>query len=202
IIIGVFALRGVANFGNNYLMEYVGQRVITDLRDALNDRIQYLPLSYFNRTPTGTIVSRVTNDVGQVRTALTEAAVSLLRDTTSLVFLMVVVIYQDWLLSLIAFVAFPLTVLPVMRLSRRLRRYSRRGQATLGTLTALLQETIQGNRIVKAFGMEEYEKARFADENRRLFRMYMKASSAKALVQPLMELLAAFGIAGVVWYGS
>jgi len=202
LIIGVFAVRGVANFGNNYLMEFVGQRVITDLRDALNDRIQHLPLSYFNRTATGTIISRMTNDVWQVRSALTEAAVSILRDSTSLVLLMAVVIYQDWLLSLIAFVAFPLTVLPVMRLSKRLKRYSRRGQATLGTLTALLQETIQGNRIVKAFGMEEYEKQRFAEENRRLFRLYMKASWAKALVQPLMELLAALGIAGVVWYGS
>ena len=202
VIIVVFVLRGFANFGNSYLTEFVGQRIITDLRDEVNDRIQYLPLSYFNRTPTGTILSRVTNDVTQVRAALTDATVSLLRDATSLVVLIVVAFLKDWVLALIAFVVFPLSVLPVLRLSQRLRRYSRRGQDTLGTLTALLGETIQGNRIVKAFGMEEYEKARFANENHRLFRLYMKASVSKALIQPMMELLAAFGIAGVIWYGG
>ncbi len=202
VILGVFLLRGVANYGNQYLTEWVAQRAITDLRDEMNQRVQYLPLSYFNRTPTGTIVSRITNDVAQLRNALTDATVSLLRDTTSLVILVCVAFYMDWVLAIIGFIVFPLSVLPVLRLSQRLRRYSRRGQATLGTLTALLQETIQGNRIVKAFGMEEYERGRFGAENRRLFGLYMKASRAKALIQPLMEMLAAFGIAGVVLYGG
>jgi subfamily B ATP-binding cassette protein MsbA len=202
VILGVFLLRGFVNYGNQYLTEWVAQRAITDLRDEMNERVQHLPLSYFNRTPTGTIVSRITNDVAQLRNALTDAIVSLLRDSTSLVILVCVAFYMDWVLAVIGFVVFPLSVLPVLRLSQRLRRYSRRGQATLGTLTALLQETIQGNRIVKAFGMEEYERARFGAENRRLFGLYMKASRAKALIQPIMEMLAAFGIAGVVLYGG
>src|SRR5690606_29634070 len=158
------------------------QRTITDLRDEMNERVQYLPLSFFNRTPTGTIVSRITNDVAQLRNSLVDASVALLRDSTSLVITVAVAFWLDWVLALIGFVVFPVSVLPVLRLSQRLRRYSRRGQATLGTLTALLQETIQGNRIVKAFGMEEYERARFSAENRRLFGLYMKASRAKALI--------------------
>jgi subfamily B ATP-binding cassette protein MsbA len=201
-ILVAFLIRGVANWGNQYFTEWVAQRVITDLRDAMNQRVQYLPLSYFNRTPTGTIVSRVTNDVAQLRNSLVEASVALLRDSTSLVVLIVVAFYMDWVLAVIGFIVFPVSVLPVLRLSQRLRRYSKRGQATLGNLTALLQETIQGNRIVKAFGMEEYERARFGDENRRLFGLYMKASRAKALIQPIMEMLAAFGIAGVILYGG
>ena len=202
IILLTFTVRGLANYGNQYFTEWTAQRVITDLRDAMNQRVQYLPLSYFNRTPTGTIVSRVTNDVAQLRNSLVEASVALLRDSASLVMLICVAFYMDWVLAIIGFVVFPVSVLPVLRLSQRLRRYSKRGQATLGNLTALLQETIQGNRIVKAFGMEPYELERFGAENRRLFGLYMKASRAKALIQPLMEMLAAFGIAGVVLYGG
>jgi len=202
VILLTFLVRGVANYGNQYFTEWVAQKVITDLRDAMNHRVQHLPLSFFNRTPTATIVSRVTNDVAQLRNSLVEASVALLRDSTSLVTLICVAFYMDWVLAIIGFVVFPLSVLPVLQLSQKLRRYSKRGQATLGNLSALLQETIQGNRIVKAFGMEQYELERFGAENRRLFGIYMKASRAKALIQPIMELLAAFGIAGVVLYGG
>jgi subfamily B ATP-binding cassette protein MsbA len=202
IVLLVFLVRGLTAYGNAYLIEWVGQRVITDLRDELNRRIQHLPLSFFNRTATGTIVSRMTNDVAQLRESLTQAAISLVRDSTSLVFVVAVAFWLDWVLALIGFVAFPIAVLPVLRLSQRLRRYSRRGQETLGTLTALLQETVQGNRIVKAFGMEEYERRRFQEENRRLFGLYMKATRARASIQPIMEMLGAVGVAGVLWYGG
>src|SRR4030095_17163989 len=101
----------------------------------------------------------------------------------------------------IAIVVFPASVLPMVRLSKRMRSYARTLQGSLGLLTALLQETVQGNRVVKAFGMEEYEKRRFADENRNLFRMALRVARIRAFVAPMMEILAAFGIAGVVWYG-
>jgi len=93
----------------------------------------------------------------------------------------VVAFVKDPTLALIAFLVFPASVLPIVRLSQRLRRFSKRGQRTLGILTSLLQETVQGNRVVKAFGMEEYERERFQTENRRLYRLYMKASMIKAL---------------------
>lgn len=202
VIIGVFLFRGLVSFGSTYLTEYVGQRIIADLRRELNDHIQHLSLSFFNRTPTGTIVSRVTNDVALVRAALTDAVAAVLKDASSLVVLVAVAFYQDWFLALIAFVVFPASVLPMLRLSRRLRQLSRRGQVTMGQLTALLQETIQGNRVVKAFGMEEYEKRRFNEENEHLFRLAMKGTRIRAFTTPMMEILAAFGIAGVVWYGG
>jgi len=202
VIIGTFLLRGVVGFGSGYLTEYVGQRIVADIRNALNDHIQHLSLSFFNRTPTGTIVSRVTNDVSLVRAGLTDAAASVLKDASSLVILVGVAFYQDWILSLIAFVIFPVSVLPIIRLSKRLRAFARKGQVSMGNMTMLLQETIQGNRVVKAFGMEAYEQQRFADENSRLFRLYMKATRIRAFTNPMMEILAAFGIAGVVWYGG
>ncbi len=202
VIIAVFLVRGLAGFGTTYLTEYVGQRIVADLRNQLTAHIQRLPLSFFNRTPTGTIVSRVTNDVALVRSAVTDAIASMLRDSTSLVVLVAVAFYHDWLLSVIAFVAFPASVLPIIRLSRKLRTFSKRGQVTMGNLTALLQETIQGNRVVKAFGMQDYERERSREENERLFRLYMKSTRIRAFTNPMMEVLAAFGIAGVVGYGG
>jgi len=201
-IVGVFLLRGVVGFGSTYLTEYVGQRIVADLRRALNDHIQHMSLSFFNRTPTGTIVSRVTNDVALVRAALTDAVAAVLKDASSLIILVVVAFYQDWFLSLIAFVVFPASVLPIVRLSKRLRSFAKKGQVSMGNLTMLLQETIQGNRVVKAFGMEGYEKQRFGEENERLFRLFMKGTMIRAFTNPMMEVLAAFGIAGVVWYGG
>ena len=202
VILLTFVVRGVFAYGSTYLTEYVGQRIVADLRTALNRHIQHLPLSYFNRTPTGTIVSRVTNDVAQLRSALTDAVAAALKDTTSLLILVGVALYQDWFLSLIAFIVFPAAVLPLMKLSRRLRRAARKGQATMGILTMLLQETIQGNRVVKAFGMEGYEQQRFGTENDRLFRFYMRQTRLKAIIVPMLEIVAAVGIAGVVWYGG
>lgn len=201
-IVAIFLFRGITSFAQNYLMDLVGQRIICDLRDELNQHIQRLSLAFFNRTQTGDILSRVSNDVALVRTALTDAVASVMRDATSLVALIVVAFYKDPILALIAFLVFPASVLPIVKLSQRLRRFSKRGQRTLGTLTSLLQETVQGNRVVKAFGMEDYERERFQAENRRLYRLYMKASMIKALTTPALEVLAAFAIGGVVWYGG
>ena len=168
VIVAVFVFRGVMSFGHIYLMEWIGQRVIADVRSQLNAHLLAMPLAFYHRHPTGTLLSRMTNDVGLMRSALTDAVASLMKDTTSLITLVVVAFWMDWVLASIAFVVFPLTVAPLLRLSRRLRRVTRQGQSTLGDLAALLQETIQGNRVVKAFGMEEYERRRFDAESERL----------------------------------
>jgi ATP-binding cassette, subfamily B, bacterial MsbA len=201
-IVGVFLFRGVMSFGHIFLMEWIGQRVIADVRSQLNAHLLAMPLAFYHRHSTGTLLSRMTNDVGLMRSALTEAVASLMKDTTSLVTLIIVAFWMDWVLASIAFVAFPLTVAPLLRLSRRLRKVTRKGQSTLGDLAALLQETIQGNRVVKAFGMEEYERRRFDAESERLVRLSTKAARIKAFTTPMMEVLASFGIAGVVWYGG
>jgi subfamily B ATP-binding cassette protein MsbA len=159
-------------------------------------------LSFFLRNPTGTLLTRVNSDVQLVRYAITDALASFLKDATSLVVLMVVAFLKDWVLASIAFFVFPASVLPIMRLSKRIKRLTRRGQISTGTLTSLLQESIQGNRIVKAFGMESYEDQRFVQENWKLFKQSLRASRIKAIVSPSMELLASFAIGGVVWYGG
>jgi subfamily B ATP-binding cassette protein MsbA len=201
-VVAVFVFRGLCGFGSSYLTDYVSNRIINDLRDELNAHIQDLSLGFFNQHATGTVISRVTSDVYVVGSSLTGSVASVLKDGVSLVVLVIVAFYQDWVLALIAIVAFPASVLPMVRLSRRMRAYARSLQGTLGVLTALLQETVQGNRVVKAFNMQAYEKRRFADENRNMFRMALRVARIRAFNTPMMEILAAFGIAGVVWYGG
>jgi subfamily B ATP-binding cassette protein MsbA len=137
-----------------------------------------------------------------LRFAITDALASFLKDATSLVVLIIVAFLKDWVLASIAFFVFPASVLPIIRLSKKIRRFTRRGQISTGALTTLLQESIQGNRIVKAFGMESYEEKRFMQENWRLFKQSLRASRTKSIVAPAMELLASFAIGGVVWYGG
>lgn len=202
LVVGLFAFRGIMNFGQSYFMDYIGLRIVNDVRNALHRHLQSLSLSFFQRHPTGTLISRVNNDVALIRVALADSVASLLRDTTSLLALIAVAFYQDWMLATIAFVVFPASILPVMRLTKRIKRFTRRGQVATGTLTGLLQESIQGNRIVKAFGMEGYEGKRFSEENHRLFKQSIRASRMRAIMNPAMELLASLGIGGVVWYGG
>ena len=202
IIIITFSFRSACNFGHIYLMEYVGQRIVEDLRNTLNAHLQSLSLSFFQRHPTGTLISRVTNDTLLVRQAITQATASMMRDATTLIVLVTVAFVKDWVLASIAFIAFPATILPLMRIYQKVRRLSRKGQGSLGYLSALLQETIQGTRVVKAFGMEGYERERFAAENHRLYTHAIRAGRLKAFVPSMVELLAACGIAGVVWYGG
>jgi len=201
-IVAVFVVRALVNFGHVYLGEYVGQHIVFDLRRQLNDKIQHLPSAYFDRVATGAVLSRITTDVLALRQALTEGAAAMLRDATTVVVLLVVAFYLDFTLAVIAFVVFPAVVLPLQGISRKMRRLSRQGLDTLGNLSALLQETIVGNRVVKAFGMEDYEKTRFEGESDRLLTTYMRAARLKAFTTPMTEVLAAIGVATVIGYGG
>jgi subfamily B ATP-binding cassette protein MsbA len=201
LVIGLFTFRGVMHFGQSYLTDYVGLRIVNDVRNALNRHFQSLSMSFFYRHPTGTLIARVNSDVVMLRFAITDALASFLKDTTSLIALVTVAFVKDWVLASIAFFVFPASVLPIIRLSRNIKKFTKRGQESTGRLTVLLQESIQGNRIVKAFGWK-YEDGRFMAENGRLFKQSLRASRIKAMVAPSMELLASFGIAGVVWYGG
>jgi subfamily B ATP-binding cassette protein MsbA len=202
IIVALFAFRGLMNFGQSYLTDYVGLRIVNDVRNALNRHFQSLSLSFFYRHPTGTLIARVNSDVQLLRYAITDALASFMKDSVSLTALIFVAFLKDWVLASIAFIVFPASVLPIMRMSRKIKRFTRRGQISTGALTSLLQESIQGNRIVKAFGMENYEQERFQQENWRLFKQSLRASRTRAIVAPSMELLASIGIGAVVWYGG
>jgi subfamily B ATP-binding cassette protein MsbA len=201
-IVVLFVLKGLFDYGQAYLMAYVGQKIIADLREKIYSHLQSLSLSFFARNPTGVLMSRVTNDVGLVQGAVTDAVTGLLKDSFTIVGLVGVVFYRDWKLAIVALVVFPLAVYPIFKFGRKLRSYSVRSQTTMGDISTILMETISGNRIVKAFNMENYERNRFAKENRRLFGILMKSVRVRAISHPLMETLGGLGIAFIVFYGG
>jgi len=202
VIIAIYFIKGACSYGQTILMSFIGQRVVTDLRSELYNHIQMQPLSFFTKNSTGILMSRITNDVNLIQGAVSEAVTSLFKDSFTLVGLIFVIFYRDWKLALIAMVVFPLTVYPIARFGEKMRKVATGTQITMGRLTSLLQETISGTRIVKAFGMEDYEGKRFAEENENLFRFFMKAVSIRALSSPFMEFLGGLGIAAIVFYGG
>ncbi|PKN76512.1 MAG: lipid A export permease/ATP-binding protein MsbA [Deltaproteobacteria bacterium HGW-Deltaproteobacteria-10] len=201
-VIGIFLIKGMCNFGQTILMSYIGLRIVTNMRNSLYEQIQKQSLSFFTNNPTGILMSRITNDVVSIQSASSEAITSLIKDTVTLVGLICVIFYTDWKLALIAVIVFPLTIYPISWIGRKMRNVATSTQITMGTLSSLLQETISGTRIVKAFGMENYENKRFAAENERLFALNMKAVSVNAISHPLMEFLGGLGIAAVIFYGG
>jgi subfamily B ATP-binding cassette protein MsbA len=201
-IIAIFLFKGLCNYGQNILMNSIGLRIVADLRNKLYEQIQKQSLSFFAGHSTGLLMSRITNDVQSVQTASSEAVTALVKDSFMLVCLVGVIFYTDWKLALIAMVVFPLAIYPITLFGRKMRKVTTSTQITMGTLNSLLQETISGTRIVKAFGMEQYEIKRFAAENERLFKHYIKAVSVNSITSPLMDFLGGLGIAAVIFYGG
>jgi subfamily B ATP-binding cassette protein MsbA len=198
--LGLAMLRGAFGFVAGYLNDWIGQRIITDLRNEATRHLQSLDLAFYNRHRAGQIVSRVTADVTLVRGAVTDAVRSVFQDTTSLIGLVSVAFYMDWVLALIAVVLFPVAALPLRMFSKQLRQNSRRQQEATARLNAMLHENVQGNRVVKMFGQEEREAQRFHEQDERIFRLFMKSSRVRSL--PLTEVIAGFAIAGIIWYGG
>jgi len=202
LIVGLYILKGVFYYGQAYLMSYVGQRIVADFREKLYDHIQRLSLSFFTKTPTGILISRLTNDVTLIQGAVSSALTSVLRDSFTIFALTVVVFYRDWKLACIAAIVLPLAAIPIIKFGEKLRKFSIKGQIRMGFITSLLQETISGNRIVKAFTMEDYESRRFAAQNDHFFKIIMKRQKIRALSSPVVEALAGVGIAGIVLVGG
>src|SRR5271157_4755454 len=201
-VIVIYLIKGVCNYTQTILMSFIGQRVVADLRNNLYRRIQMQSLSFFTKNPTGILMSRITTDVGYVQGAVSEAVTSLLKDSFTLICLVFVIFYRDWQLAIIAMFVFPLTIYPIAKFGAKMRNIATRTQVTIGSLTTLLQETISGTRIVKAFSMEEYENKRFAKENEHLFKLALKSVSVNAVSSPFMEFLGGIGIAAIIFYGG
>ena len=201
-VVGLYFLKGGCNYVQTILMNFIGQRIVADLREKLYRTIQTQSLAFFTKNPTGILMSRITNDVSYVQGAVSEAVTSLLKDSTTLLCLVFVIFYRDWQLAIIAMLVFPIAIYPIAKFGQKMRQIATRTQVTVGSLTTLLQETISGTRIVKAFNMEEYENRRFSDENERLFRLNLKAVSINAVSSPLMEFLGGLGISAIIFYGG
>jgi ATP-binding cassette, subfamily B, bacterial MsbA len=195
-------VKGLADYGEAVLMTRVGQRVIADVQIALFARLMRADLAFFHAHPSGTLVSRFTSDAALLRNAAANVLAGIGKDAVTVVFLVGVMFYQDWLLALVSFFVFPLAIRPIVAIGRRIRRVTANAQAEIGEFTTLLSQTFQGARHVKAYGMEQYEERRAAGLIERLFALIDRGTRTRSRTSPLMEALGGTAIAVVILYGG
>jgi ATP-binding cassette, subfamily B, bacterial MsbA len=201
MVIGIALFKGVSRFIQEYYIRTSGQLVVQAIRNQLFDHTIGLSMRFFTRTSTGNLMSRVLNDIGIMQTSVADVLVGIMRDGVSMLALIGVAFYTDWQMALIAFVVIPVTGLPASIIGRKIKNYSRRGQAALGTLTTVLEQAFSGIKVIKAFGAEAREQEKFHQENLGYYNFIRKVLKYVAFSAPVIELLAAFGAAGVLWLG-
>ena len=201
-IILLYIVKGFFAYGQSYLMSFVGEKVVANLREGLYAHLQKLSLSYFDRTATGLLMSRIINDVNLIQGAVSNSVTGFLKDSFTIVGLIGVIFYRDWRLAILAMLVLPIAVLPIVKFGKKLRKISTQSQKTMAEISIHLHETLSGNRIVKAFGTEDYEIKRFSDRVRKFFQLTMKDVSIKSMSSPIMEFLGGIGIAAIIWYGG
>ncbi|MDY0109561.1 MAG: ABC transporter transmembrane domain-containing protein [Candidatus Krumholzibacteria bacterium] len=195
-------VKNLAHYSSAVMMTYVGQRVIKNMRDDVFAALLAMPLGFFHRHRAGELISRATNDVQIANKAISISVTNLVRDPLLIVSYFAVCLYISWPLTLIALLVLPLSIGVIVRIGKHLRRYSHRQQERLADLTSVLQETVYGIRVVKAFAMEAFERGRFLRESERLFRDVFKIERTAQLGIPLTEQLSAIIGIFILWYGG
>ncbi len=200
VIVAVSLVKGVAWFGQFYLMSMAGQRMLTDLRQALFDKYLALSPAFYTRRSTGDLFQRFAADTSAVDYAVANAIPTYVREGLTVVVMLVSCFLLDWKMSLVSFCAVPVALVPIVRLSKRLKHVTSHAMNTAGHIGGMLQEALSGIRVVQAFGMEPYESRRFADASRKLVRIVRRSFVVRAISSPLMEVMAAIGIAAAIWW--
>ncbi len=201
-VILLFILKGGFYYTYSLLLERVGQSVIRDYRNKIFAHIHKQSLSFFNDSQTGTLISRVLADVGQMQSAVSNVIVQVTRDFFQIIFLLGVVFYMNWKLALITLIILPVASFPIYKFSKIFRKLSRRSQEETAEVSNLLYETISGSRIVKAFCQEDYEVDRFGKQIEKLFSITIKDAKYRVLQHPLMEIIGGFAVAAIIWVGG
>jgi subfamily B ATP-binding cassette protein MsbA len=199
-IICVFLINGLCDYFGNYLVNFAGFSAVTNLKNAVFDKVQRQGAEFFESQSTGQLMSSIMNDTDKVQVALSHILADFLRQIFAALGLLLVVIGKDWQLSLISLTVVPLVIWPVTRIGRRIRRTSRNTQDRQADMTQILQETLSGHMVVKAFGAEAYESRRFRESSRRLLRTNLQYVLQQAISSPLIEMVGAVVIVGLLWY--
>jgi ATP-binding cassette, subfamily B, bacterial MsbA len=201
-ILGLYLLKGVGAYVSSYLMTDVGQRVVHDLRNVLFRHILNQSAAFFSSQTTGRLMSRITNDVGQIQYAVSETLGDLMRESLSIVAYAGVLFYTDARLAVVCLTGAPLVVYPLVRLGQSVRRTTRRSQEALEHISHVSAEAFGGHRIVKAFGAEGREAEKFDRASWHLYRTNMRVTSALSVLPPLMEFMGGVAFVGALWIGS
>lgn len=201
-IIAIFVVRGLFWYGQNYLMSYVGQSVIIDIRAAVFKKLQRLSVSFYDKNKTGTIMSYVTNDVNALQSAMVENTIEMITEGFILIGSVVAMIYLDWRLTLFTVCTFPVVLWFMEFFGKKIRKTGGRIQECTADITSVLQESVASARVIKSFVREDYEVDRFDVENRANFRANMKNAQLMATLTPVVELVAVIGVTMIIWYGG
>jgi ATP-binding cassette, subfamily B, bacterial MsbA len=201
LIVLVFFIKGVFTFLKDYLLNSCGLRVLEQLRNELHGKFMTLPVSFYDENRTGMLMSRILNDVNEIKQSL-PSLIQMVTHLLTMIGLLGVIFYRDPFLATIAVLVLPLSFYPFFSFGRKLRKLSRKNQIKIADITSFLQELISGIKTVKAFATEGREKKRFAEENSRLVKISIKQTVIDGMSSPIMEFIGAIGIGLVVWYGG
>jgi subfamily B ATP-binding cassette protein MsbA len=201
IIVGMAIFKGLSRYVQEYFIKTAGQLIVQDVRNDLYGHSMILSMKYYVRNSTGKMMSRILNDVGMMQRSAADVLVEAIRESFTLVGLTASAFYSDWRLACVAFLVLPLALVPASIIGRKIKEYTQRSQQTLGDLTAVLQESFSGVKVIKAFGTETYETIRFRAENLAFYRFIRKTLKYDSASAPVIEILASLGIAGIFWYG-
>jgi subfamily B ATP-binding cassette protein MsbA len=201
-LFAVAVLKSIFNYGQNYLMNYVGNQVITDIRQQLFGKLIRLPVSYHDANTSGRLVARVVSDVTLMANAVAGVLKDIFQQGLTFLAMMGVIFYQNWRLGGLSVIVIPLAVYTMVRMGKRLRALAASGQERMGDMASTLQETLSGIRMVKAYGREESEAARFQQSNRSFLSTTMKAIQVSSLGSSHMEVIGVVGVAAIIWYGG
>ncbi|PUU95141.1 MAG: ATP-binding cassette, subfamily B, bacterial MsbA [Halanaerobium sp.] len=202
MMIVVYFLKGVSYYGKTYLVSYVSQKSIKDMRDDLYSHLHNLSLSFYSKNKTGDILSRVTNDVQQLESSMINTTVGTIDKVFTLIGGIIYLIYLNYRLTIFLVIMLPLITYVITKFNYKLKKVSRRVQIKIADVSDVLQETLSAVRVVKSFGREEYEFDRFSSENQANFRAKMKKTQYGAILTPLVEFLAAISFTAILWYGG
>jgi subfamily B ATP-binding cassette protein MsbA len=202
IILLLYLVKGVSSYVSTNLVASVGQRAVTDLRNALYEHVLRQSVTFLSRRSTGSLMSHITTDVEKIQSAVAEMAGELLKEGLTVVGLLIILFVQDWRLALIALFGMPLAFYPLVRLGRRLRSSSETSLRRWRDITEILQETISGFRIVKGFAMESFEIERFRRGASRLLHVNLRITRTTAILPPLMEAVGGLALVCALFYGS
>lgn len=193
-------IRGLSEYVSKYQVQWVGNRVVLDLRDAMFAHLNRLSLGYFVQSRTGEVISRITNDTTVVQSAVSTVVEDIAKEPMTVIAMLVYILTLDPMLALISMVLFPVCILPVLMFGRKVRRYARESQQRIADLVSILQESVACVRIIKAFGMEPYEQQRFHDQNRMFFSRIMKVTRARAAIEPIIVFITTLGFSLLLVY--
>jgi len=197
-IVLIFVVRGIGTFMGSYASAWVGQRVVMDLRERMFGKLLTLPQRYYGDNLSGNLISKFSFDVIQVATGVTHVVTIIVRDGLTVVGLLAFLLWLNWKLTLITFTTIPFIALAVRAFNRRLRSLTRETQRSMGNITQVLQETIEGQKVVKIFGGQDYERGRFGEAVNRVRRFIMKEQAAAAANVPVVQLFAAIAVGVVI----